>query len=576
MHHLIQKVSLLLLTCPVLVVGQTVKGNYSPLPLKDLSSFESSSANWSVQGNVSILPAGAAKVKTQSGEGALLGNAGKALTTKLKASDLRLFVEFNVSPGAEGSVILPGGQKVRISDSSKQPGPASATTSGYVGQFPTQNAAKAPGLWQTIELSYDASVPNLANSARLNSLALNGVTVLETVYLPNSKTTGDGQPLSLEVTKGSIAFRNIGYQLLASRKPLTLANLNYKVYSDKWDSKEYSKIDHEGKSTILTQEVTNGMREFHLVYEGDLDVTEAGEYIFTTIYSGPVLSLDVDGKSVIATGESTSQESHTGSVNLSQGKHQFKIHYSRFPWRQPALGLRVEKAGIRPYDLHVLSSLPEPEPKPYISVIPDMRPEMVRSFILLNGEKYKRTHCISVGSPDGWNYTVDLNRGALIQAWRGKFADVTEMWYERGEPQLLFPAGLKVHVSGRSSLAVLDDASKAWPDSSNINFLGYKINAQGYPVFRYAIGSATVSDQLTSGGSSLSRTFTVEGNANGPLYSLLASGKQIVEIEKGLFQVDDRYYVQTDKKVKVIIRPVGEVKELILPVSGTTSYSMFW
>ncbi|WAC14292.1 family 16 glycoside hydrolase [Dyadobacter pollutisoli] len=576
MHHLIQKVSLLLLTCPVMVVGQTVKGNYSPLPLKDLSSFESSGANWSVQGNVSILPAGVAKVKTQSGEGVLLGNAGTALTTKLKASDMRLYVEFNVSPGAEGNLVLPGGQKVRISDSSKQQGAAGAATSGYVGQFPTQNAAKAPGLWQTIELSYDASVPNLANSARLNTLALNGVTVLETVYLPNSKATGDGQPISFEVTKGSIAFRNIGYQLLASRKPLALANLNYKVYSDKWDSKEYSKIDHEGKSAILTQEVTNGMREFHLVYEGDLDVSEAGEYIFTTIYSGPVLSLDVDGKSVLATGESTSQETHTGSVNLSQGKHQFKIHYSRFPWRQPALGLRVEKAGIRPYDLHVLSSLPEPEPKPYISVTPEMRPEMVRSFILLDGEKYKRTHCISVGSPDGWNYTVDLNRGALIQAWRGKFADVTEMWYERGEPQLLFPAGLKVHVSGRSSLAVLEDTNKAWPDSSNINFLGYKINAQGYPVFRYAIGSATVNDQLTSGGSSLSRTFTVEGNVSGPLYSLLASGKQIVEIEKGLYQVDDRYYVQTDKKVKVIIRPVGEVKELILPVSGTTSYSMFW
>jgi hypothetical protein len=575
MHHLIQKVSLLLLTCPVLVLGQSVKGNYSPLPLKDLSSFESSGGNWSVQGNVTIHPAGLTKLKTQPGEGVLVGNAGNALTTKLKASDLRFYAEFNVSPGAEGNVVLPGGQKVRISDSSKQQG-SSTTTSGYVGQFPTQNAAKAPGLWQTMELSYDAAVPNLANSARLNSLELNGVTVLETVYLPNSKTAADGQPLSLEVTKGTIAFRNIGYQLLASRKPLTLANLNYKVYSDKWDSKEYSKLDHEGKSAILTQEVTNGMREFHLVYEGDMDVTEAGEYIFTTIYSGPVLSLDIDGKSVLAGGESTSQESHNGTANLSQGKHQFKIYYSRFPWRQPALGLKVEKAGIRPYDLHVLSSLPEPEPKPNISVIPDMRPEMVRSFILLNGEKYKRTHCISVGSPDGWNYTIDLNRGALIQAWRGKFADVTEMWYERGEPQLLFPAGLKVHVSGRSSLAVLEDAGKTWPDSSNINFLGYKINPQGYPIFRYAIGSSTISDQLTSGGSSLSRTFTVEGSSAGPLYSLLASGKQIVEIEKGLYQIDDRYYVQTDKKAKVIIRPAGDVKELILPVSGTTSYSMFW
>src|SRR5690606_31037229 len=127
-----------------------------------------------------------------------------------------------------------------------------------------------------------------------------------------------------------------------------------------------------------------------------MDVQEAGEYIFTTIYSGPVLSLEVDGKAVLETGESTSQETHTGSVNLTQGTHKFKIHYSRFPWRQPALGLRVEKSGIRPYDLHVLSSLPEPEPKPYISVTPDKQPEMVRSFIQLDGEKYKRTHCISV------------------------------------------------------------------------------------------------------------------------------------------------------------------------------------
>lgn len=575
MHHLFQKVSLLFLACPVMVLGQTAKGNYSPLPLKDLSSFESSTSNWSVQGGVSIHPGGMAKVKTTPGEGILIGTPGTVITTKLKASDLRLYVEFNVSPGAEGNIVLPGGQKVKISDSSKQK-TADATTSGYIGQFPTQNAAKSAGLWQTLELSYDASVPHIANSARLNQLSLNGVTVLETVYLPNSKTATDGQPLSFEVTKGSIAFRNVGYQLLANRKPLSLNNLSYKVYSDKWDAKEYSTLDHEGKSPALTQEVTNGMREFHLVYEGDMDVTEAGDYIFTTIYSGPVLSLDIDGKNVLAAGESTSQETHTGTASLTQGKHKFKIYYSRFPWRQPALGVRVEKSGVRPYDLHSLSSLPEPEPKPYISVTPDMLPEMVRSFIQVPGEKYKRTHCISVGSPDGWNYTVDLNRGALVQAWRGQFADVTEMWYERGEPQLLFPAGLKVHVSGRSSIALLGDGNAAWPDSSNINYLGYKIDQKGYPVFRYAIGSATVSDALVSGGNTLSRTFKVEGTPAGSLFSLLASGKDIVEIEKGLFQIDDRFYVQVDKKAKAIVRPAGDMKELILPVSNMTSYSMFW
>lgn len=575
MQYFIQKMSLFFLACPLLVLGQTEKGNYSPLPLKDLSSFESSSNNWSVQGNVSIHPTGTGKPKMQSGEGVLVGNPGNSLVTKLKASDLRLSLEFMVSPGAEGNIVLPGGQKIRLSDSYQQK-EANASTSGYIVQFPTQNAAKAPGLWQKLELAYDATVPQLANSARLNSINLNDVTILETVYLPAAKSQSGPASLALEVTKGTIAFRNIGYQLLASSKPLTLNNMTYKVYSDKWDSKEYSKLDHEGKSELLTQEVTKGMREFHLVYEGDMQAAEAGDYIFTTIYSGPVLSLEVDGKSVVVTGESTSQETHSGTVNLTSGTHKFKIHYSRFPWRQPALGLRVEKAGIRPYDLHVLSSLPEPEPKPYIGVTPEMRPEMVRSFVLLNGEKYKRTHCISVGSPAGWNYTVDLNRGALLQAWRGKFANVTEMWYERGEPQLLAPAGLTVPVSGKSSLAVLENTNSAWPDSSNINFLGYKLDANGFPGFRYAIGSATVSDQMVSDQSGITRTFRVEGTPAGSVYSLLASGKDIVMIEKGLFQVDNRYYIKVDDKVKVIVRPAGENKELILPVSATTSYLMFW
>jgi hypothetical protein len=86
------------------------------------------------------------KPKTLTGDGVLIGNAGTVLTTRLKASDLRLYIEFNVSPGAEGNVILPGGQKVKISDSSKQK-VADASTSGYIGQFPTQNAAKSAGQW---------------------------------------------------------------------------------------------------------------------------------------------------------------------------------------------------------------------------------------------------------------------------------------------------------------------------------------------------------------------------------------------------------------------------------------------
>ena len=574
MRSIIQKLSLFLLAFPLAVTAQTGKGNYSLVPLKDLSSFENSGSNWTVKGNVSIHPTKNEAAKTQNGEGVLIGTAGAAISTKVKAQDLRMYTEFMLSPGAEGNIILPGGQRLRLADTkSKEP---SALTSGFIGQFPTQNAAKAPGLWQSIELAYDASVSTVKNSARLNSLKLNDVIILESVYLPLSKSITDAQPLGLEVTKGTIAFRNVGYQLLNDRKPLTLSNLNYKLYSDKWDAKEYSKLDKEAKTTTLTQEVTNGMREFHLVYEGEMNAEEDGDYVFTTIYSGPIFTLDIDGKTVVTSGESTSQESHSGSVNLTKGTHRFKIHYSRFPWRQPALGLRVQKPGIRQYDLHVLSSLPEPEPKPYIGVTPELRPEMVRSFILLSGEKYKRTHCLSVGSPTGWSYTMDLNRGALLQAWRGQFANVTEMWYERGEPQLLEPAGLKVPVSGKSSIAVLENEKSVWPDSANVNYQGYSLDPQGFPSIRYAVASATVSDHITSSTDAINRTIEVKGNPSGSLYSLLASGKNIQLVEKGLYQVDDRYYIQIDKKAKVVLRTSGDNQELLLPVYGSANYSMFW
>jgi hypothetical protein len=564
-----------LLLIPLLTFGQAGNGNYSIISLKDLSSFENPGKNWVVRGSVSAHPKVPAKVKVTPGEGILVGTAGNAISTKVKASDLRLYAEFMVSAGADGNLVLPGGQKVRISDSYSQ-NVISASTSGFAGQFPAQNAAKAPGLWQTIELAYDASTSQGSHSARLNTLKINGVMVLEAIYFPQSKTVSDPQAIAFEVNKGTIAFRNIGYQLLGTGKPVSLANLEYKVYADKWDAKEYNKLDREGKSDILTQEVTNGLREFHLVYEGDIIARETGDYIFTSIYSGPAFSLDIDSKPIMATGESTSQETHGASVYLTEGKHKMKIHYSRFPWRSSALGLRVEKPGVRPYDLHALSSLPEPEPKPFIAVEPTTQVEMVRSFVLLPNENNKRTHCISVGSPTGWNYTMDLNRGALLQAWRGRFADVSEMWYERGEPQLLFPEGLRVPISGKSSFAALANEQATWPDSSNIDYRGYDIVAGGYPSFKYAAGQALIHERLVAGKNGIVRSFHTEGNVNGGLYAMLAGGSRINEIEKGLYQVDDRYYVQTDPKSKTLIRKSGENQELVLLIAQGSSYTIFW
>jgi hypothetical protein len=559
---------------PGLVLAQA-PDNYTPIGLDDLGGFEAPGSTWKLYRSVEMKPSSAKSLATSAGSGVLLGSAGQPLRTKATMQDLRLRFEFMLSPGAQAYITLPGGPKVLLAEEAPVGAPG-ATTSGYVGQFPLQNAAKVAGLWQTFELAYDASTPNQDAMARLNLLMLNGVTVQQGVYLPLSKAVAQGAPLELQITRGMMAIRNLGYQALANRKPLAVENLSYKLYTDAWDTPTPAKLEREAKTTDITQELGNGLREFHLAFEGDMQVSEDGNYIFTIAHSGPRAELMVDGKPVLTVGESTSQDLHQGNIALTKGKHAFKLRYSRFPWRRPALGLSVFKAGVRPYDLTSLSSLPVPEPKPYLSVSPEARPEMVRSFVFYNGEKQKRTHVVSVGGPTGWHYTMDLNRGALLQGWRGQFADVTEMWYERGEPQLLATAGLTVPVSGQSSYAQLDNPNAVWPDSANLNYLGYRLDASGTPAMRYAFGNATLTDRLTSAEEGLVRTLSVEGSAASPLYALLGAGKEIKLVEKGLYRIDDRYYVRVDTRAKAVQRSSNGRQELLLPVNGTATYTIFW
>ena len=563
-----------LLLAPVLLFAQP-SADYNPVPLSDLSAFDVPSGTWKVSSQVAMNPLNASAVSTQSGSGVLVGTAGSVLRTKAKMEDLRLRFEFMLSPGAKGYVVLPGGQRVLLAEGGAV---HEATTSscGFIGQVPVQNAAKAAGLWQTMELAYDAATETQPGMARLNSLTLNGVVVQQSVYLPLKNAVESAEPLGFEVMAGTLALKNMGYQQLADRKTLVVSNITYKLYKDAWDTTNPSQLEQEGPTRVITQELGNGLRDFHLVFEGDMVVTEDGNYTFSIAQSGPRAGLTVDGKKVLTVAGSTSQDRHLGKVSLSKGTHKFQLIYSRFPWRRPALGLSVYTAGARPYDLTALSSLPVPEPKPYIGITPKGRPEMVRSFVQYEDEKMKRTHVLSVGSPFGWHYTIDLNRGALLQAWRGQFADVTEMWYERGEPQLLDAAGLNTLVSGQSSYTVLPSSVTAWPDSSDLNYLGYRLTPEGTPVLRYALGGATLSDQISATNAGLTRTLTIEGKAGAPMYALLGAGQEITQVEKGLYRVDNRYYVRVDKKAKVTTRTSAGRQELMMAVDGTGSYSLFW
>jgi hypothetical protein len=290
-------------------------------------------------------------------------------------------------------------------------------------------------------------------------------------------------------------------------------------------------------------------------------------------------ALNVDGKEVLPNIDESYRKPRIAYLDLKKGKHSIEMQYNKIWWK-PELGLFAAGPEIRPYPLHAETSLPTPQAVGEISIKPKNEVELVRSFIMFDGKK--RTHVISVGSPAGVHYSFDLNQGALLYAWRGDFADATEMWHERGEPQILQPIGVQTKFSGKPSVAVLADINAAMPDSldeyKTLVFKGYSIDNQGFPTYKYQYNGAEITQKITPNNGGISATISANNGSN--LYAKLAEGKSISMIEKGRYLVDNQYIIVDEKangrRSAPIIRNTKVGQEIIMPLVGTVSYSIEW
>ncbi|WP_124560193.1 hypothetical protein [Pedobacter sp. KBW01] len=210
------------------------------------------------------------------------------------------------------------------------------------------------------------------------------------------------------------------------------------------------------------------------------------------------------------------------------------------------------------------------------------KPYLLRSFLMFEGKK--RTHVISVGTPEKVNYAYDLKQGALLQVWRGDFMDVTEMWKDRGEPQLAKPLGTVLPLSAAPALAVLTDKDAVWPDSIAFDDLlnkGYALDKSKMPTFLYAANGADVTDKIAvqNGGTALSRTISIS-NSKQPLYCRIAAGPTIEAHKNNTYSVGDKTYtIKVADGTKAFIRKTQNGKELlVLLANGTDSltYSLIW
>ncbi len=568
--------------CLILTVGfifsiKAQNSGMTQLATSEGGSFQLT-GTWKIAQAVVMHPEKSSFVKTSpstdKNTSIIVGNSGGKAVTNLGDSDIILQLDFMLAPTSSANIKLPGGYIIKLNDS-WQSAKLDANIAGSIGNLtPLQNACKAPGLWQNLTVQFKRAGKN--SMAQVEKLTLNGTVVQENAFLSTLATPET--TLALEVVSGNVAFRNVFYQLLNDARPITLQNLTYTLYkagNDRPKELLTENILKKDTTSILTREWGLGNNSFYLTYDGQMQVVQDGEYLLQLVYMANA-ALEIDGTTVLPYQWNDFLQNYVPvSIKLTEGIHSFRLHYHKLTWRRPALGVFVSTQGVRPYPLHVLSSVPEPTPIPTIEVTAKGQAELVRSFIQHTGEKNKRTHCLSVGTPQGVHYSLDLNRGSLLQFWKGPFADVTEMWYERGEPQILHPMGAANITKGQVDWAILSDPNATWPDSlTNLHYKGYQLNASGIPTISYRHENAEISDEIAPENGGLVRT--ISGNIpNG--YVRVVNGKSISLLEKGLYEVNGQsYYVRIDSKSKPILRTSNGQQELLLPMNGAVRYSLIW
>lgn len=206
---------------------------------------------------------------------------------------------------------------------------------------------------------------------------------------------------------------------------------------------------------------------------------------------------------------------------------------------------------------------------------------LLRSFMDVPGGP-RIVHAISVGSPEQVHYTYDLDRGMLVQVWRGNFLDATPMWHDRGNG-CSRPRGTVQYLGKPAfTLATLGNADAAWPaDTAGTGYRprGYVLDGNDRPTFKYDVYGSQVTDaiRVMADGHGITRELTVTQPAPG-LYAKVAEGIAI-EVNKELYVVDGRaYYLQLEDAggAKPVIRKSGERQELLIPVKGKIRYSILF
>lgn len=601
----------LLLICFAFVLSLSIGVSQQIMQLNDLSEFSGGNGNWTIVGDVNAPLSKNNTLKTSPGSGVLVCTHEKGkygfeydLLSKLEHGDLDLEFDFMMSVGANSGVYLQGQYEIQLFDSWGTTKPKYSDVGGiyerwddtkpdgmkgYQGHAPRVNAAKAPGLWQTMKISFQAprfdNTGTKTQNAKILSIVLNGMVIHENVELSGRTrgAMGDAEvalgPLRFQGDHGSVAFRNIKVWNF-NQPAATVSNLtygvNYNAYDPMVNPMELA-ADKTGELKEMNLEFLKQSNPYTVKIKGTLTVPANGEYTFDQ-YASCSNALYIDGEEVLANAYTGITDPRSSTITLTKGDHDLLFYNAHFdPWMATALGVFVSGPGFRATPLHSASSLMGGKPTDPILVEADKN-TILRSFMDYDayGTKTRIVHNVNVGHTSGRHYSYNMDKGSIFQMWQGGFLDATPMWNSRGDGSSR-PLGSKILF--RDDLLFSKSSSQDWPsDTTGTSFkpLGYKVNQSMEPSFMYSINGMHVTDKVRIiDGKKLHRTLTLKDNPG--MYARLAAGNQVEEIEKGLFAIDKNYYIQVESDLNVLIRKKGNLQELVAPITVEQfSYSIIY
>lgn len=529
-----------------------------------------------------------------------------ALITNWEHGDLLLELDVMLPKGSNSGIYFQGRYELQLKDSWGVKTPLGSDMGGFHNNWekdedkifrgipPTSNASKAPGLWQTYKVHFQAPRFNengeKISNAKFISVDLNGVRIHSNVEVPTytggpiEKNEVAKGPLLIQGNHGPVAIRNFKYQLL-KESSVTLTSLSYITYKGAFkgldELNDRAKVA-TGKAKHIDVLSIGEEDEYGIMYIGTLNVEEDDDYTISVGYTGGV-KLIVDNKKLIEENTSSSQGLLKETIKLSKGKHRFiLINIKSAAWRAPRLGLSIKSNATNSKDFHAYDSYP-----PSVNTIspifvqPDSKPRMLRAFVSFNGGK-RLSHTIGIGTPEGVNYIYDLGAGNLVGVWRGEFVDATPMWHSRGDGSFK-PKGAVQWMFLNQPIAQLSSLNTSFPETGMApDFVskGYVIDKTTWlPVFKYRYKDVDVEDRITPDGKNNyvihEIKFSKTGIAN--WYYKLASG-DVKKMSDGSYLIKEKeYYIKVLTEQVPIVREINGETELIVPVDGSKiKYEIIW